>query len=180
MNFFPLVAGLFGGLSATGPMTILMERWHRQLPAPQQYSLPPKEITHQIAEKVGIGLNQDGPAAASLVLLNHFAYGSAAGILYAVVAGNGRGGLIKGSVFGVGVWLISYFGLLPAVSVLTSAKDHPAPRNLLMLAAHILWGIVVGLFVETMLEDSHRRRSALARPSTIPAQDTSDRYQYKR
>ena len=172
MNILRLVIGALGGLSATGPMTILMQRWHRELPAAEQYSLPPKEITHQVAEKAGVELEHGSEATASLVLFNHFAYGTAAGLVYSLVAGSGRNGLLRGGVFGIAVWLVSYLGLLPAVSVLTSAKDHPAQRNVLMLSAHVVWGIILGLFVETMAEDRRRNCSALTSRSPVAARDT--------
>jgi uncharacterized membrane protein YagU involved in acid resistance len=49
-------------------------------------------------------------------------------------------GPVSGAVGGLGIWLGSYLGWIPAASILKPATDHPRRRNLLMLAAHVVWG----------------------------------------
>lgn len=53
----PLLAGAIGGLIATAPMTVFMLAAHRFLPWFEQYPLPPREITEELAERVGIEEN---------------------------------------------------------------------------------------------------------------------------
>lgn len=42
------------------------------------------------------------------------------------------------------VWSGSYLGLLPALNILPPATEHPPGRNALMIAAHVVWGSVLG------------------------------------
>jgi hypothetical protein len=78
-------------------------------------------------------------------LVYHFLYGAAAGALFGAFS-PGRG-LASGSAYGVVVWTASYLGWIPASRRLKPATKHSAPRNGLMLAAHLVWGgaLAVGL-----------------------------------
>jgi uncharacterized membrane protein YagU involved in acid resistance len=49
-----------------------------------------------------------------------------------------------GATFGLGVWVASYLGLMPMLGILRPATRHPARRNALMIAAHLVWGGVLG------------------------------------
>jgi uncharacterized membrane protein YagU involved in acid resistance len=149
--------GLIAGIVATGPMTAAMILWHRRLPLAQRYPLPPREITGKIAAKAGVRdeLSESGESAATL--LSHFGYGSAAGLLYAFLTGNVTlPGVLKGILFGLVVWTASYLGLLPAAGILKPATQHPAERNFLMIGAHVIWGAVLGYFVELFEEETTR------------------------
>ncbi len=62
------------------------------------------------------------------------------------------------------VWGVSYLGLLPGLGILSSAKDHPARRSALMIAAHLVWGwVLAAMFASffSALEDPavQRRRT---------------------
>jgi uncharacterized membrane protein YagU involved in acid resistance len=45
-----------------------------------------------------------------------------------------------GAAAGLAVWLASYMGWIPAVHILEPATRHPARRNALMIAVHLVWG----------------------------------------
>ena len=53
-------------------------------------------------------------------------------------------------VYGLGVWAMSYLGWIPAVRILTPAHRHPLRRNLLMIAAHIVWGLTLSKSLREM------------------------------
>jgi uncharacterized membrane protein YagU involved in acid resistance len=166
-----LLVGALGGLSATGPMTIVMIFLHRLLPAKHKYSLPPREITVHLAEKVGMH-ELDPDARAALTLVNHFGYGALAATAYSLVQARiPVAAVMKGPLFGAMVWLVSYLGLLPAVGILVPATEHPPSRNLLMIAVHLVWGLVVGIFVETLLAEKKRTAGALLVGSPLPQKD---------
>lgn len=96
---------------------------------------------------------QDGPGRPDLpragletpgaTLLYHFVYGAVAGALFGFLCR--RRDIGAGSCFGIGVWAASYLGWLPASRVLKPASAHPARRNALMLAAHVVWGACLSL-----------------------------------
>jgi len=78
--------------------------------------------------------------------LSHFSYGALAGSEYSLL--DQRFSLpssIKGAFAGLALWVGSYLGWLPAVGILPPASQDPWRRNLLMIVAHIIWGVTIGV-----------------------------------
>jgi len=165
----PSLLGLICGICATGPMSAVMIALHRRLPGNEKYSLPPREITEKIAGSL-TGPQELAPQTRSaLSWLAHFGYGGVAGAVYA----NAPVPLtpaIRGPLFGLIVWLTSYFGLLPALGILSSADKHPVRRSGLMIAAHLVWGWTLAMLLETFLGD-RKETSAAFHTSHRPNRD---------
>ncbi|BES70232.1 hypothetical protein RE428_12500 [Marinobacter nanhaiticus D15-8W] len=134
------LAGALGGLLATVPMTIAMGRLHKRLPREEQYPLPPREITEDVVERMPVNKPRGDTSLTQLTLAAHFAYGAAAGTLWGALAPKNQRPVAGGMAFGLAVWAASYLGWIPAAKVLRPATQHPARRNLLMLAVHCIWG----------------------------------------
>lgn len=146
-----LLWGGVAGCIATAPMTAAMELMHRMLPHDEQYPLPPSEITAELTDEAGLRGRLEPEQHFALTLVNHFAYGAAAGSIYGVVAKQiPLPPVAKGIGFGLGVWTVSYLGLLPALGILRSATQHPMRRNVLMIVAHVVWGSVTGLITQRL------------------------------
>ena len=74
----------------------------------------------------------------------------------------------SGAFYGVAVWAVSYLGWIPGLHLLKPANRHPPRRDLLMIAAHLVWGTVMAagtreldrsardVFAAGRLRDSHR------------------------
>lgn len=170
MKWARVILGGICGVVATGPMTAAMVLWHRCLPAHEKYPLPPREITGAIFEKSGVSVGHEALSAATL--LAHFAYGGAAGAIYGLVpSGKVRAPIASGTVLGLCVWALSYFGLLPALGILRPAGEHPARRSALMLGAHFIWGACLCALHRLFLEDDERSTPAL-RQGVVPERDT--------
>jgi hypothetical protein len=137
-----LIAGAIGGIVGTAAMTAAMRRLHRRLPARERYPLPPREITERATPRLG----ED--ASADLTVANHFGFGAAAG---ALMTSARPPGVVGGSLWGVLVWLGSYFGWVPASGILRPASSHPARRNALMILVHLVWGSVAALTAREVL-----------------------------
>src|SRR5215216_78893 len=117
-----LCNGALAGLVATIPMTIAMEFMHRSLPPHERYPLPPREITEELTAKAGVREQLDEEEQVGLSLLSHFSYGASAGMVYAALAQKYTPSPLPGGItFGLGVWTISYLGLLPAMGILRPA-----------------------------------------------------------
>ncbi|HYG54267.1 MAG TPA: hypothetical protein VD965_03110 [Burkholderiales bacterium] len=142
MPHSPLV-GALAGLAATAAMTLAMGALWRRLPRRERYPLPPREITSTLAARTGIERHLDERQRVDATLLSHFAYGAGAGALFPVLAR--RASVPRGIAYGLGVWAASYLGWLPAMRVLRPATQHPAARNALMLAAHVVWGAMLAI-----------------------------------
>lgn len=144
------LAASIAGFAATIPMTAGMVALHQLLPADQQHPLPPQQITENAAEAAGVPLqsesSQEGTALAA-----HFSYGAAAGAGYASFAGKtGLEPAVEGALYGLAVWGGSYLGLMPATGLYKSATEEPAARNLLMIAAHVIWGAALGVIANQL------------------------------
>jgi hypothetical protein len=132
-----VLIGALAGVVGTLAMTSAMRRIHEKLPASERYPLTPREIVDESARQAGVPLANE--KAKDVTTAAHFAYGAASGALLGVA--NVMLGPMSGGAAGMAVWLGSYMGWIPGVGVLKPATDHPPRRNLLMLAAHVVWGV---------------------------------------
>lgn len=142
------VTGAVAGAIATVPMTLVMGRLHKELPPQEQYPLPPRQITEEIAERVDVRDEMGEEETAWATLAAHFAYGAAMGAAYAVMPRFvARPGLTGGVTYGLGVWSGSYLGWLPRLGILPPATEQPPRRSGLMIAAHVVWGLAFGVML---------------------------------
>ncbi|WP_019586359.1 hypothetical protein [Deinococcus apachensis] len=148
MNSF--LRSALAGCAATLPMSVwMLAAQHWLLPRRERYPLPPEQITEHAAEAVGLdAVAEKEPVLKVATVINHFAYGAAAGSLYAPLRTLPGSPVLKGCGLGLLVWTGSYLGLLPALGLLSPATEHPARRNALMIAAHLIWGGVTGVLAE--------------------------------
>jgi uncharacterized membrane protein YagU involved in acid resistance len=158
-----LIKGAVAGFLATIPMTLAMRELHRRLPSKERYPLPPRLITEQVLGPRTLRSLTE-PQRVGTTLAAHFGYGALTGALYPLIARrSGRGETMAGIVFGVGVWAASYLGWIPASGVLTPATEHPARRNLLMLASHLVWGASTALIYRAFARQGRMERMLTSR-----------------
>lgn len=160
-----IIHGVLAGVAATAAMTAAMRRLHRHLPANERYAVPPREIVQALVESPGgsSDVQHDEDASSSWTMLAHFAYGGATGALFAL---QGNRAIITGAGYGIGVWAASYLGWIPAARILVPAIRHPMERNLMMLAAHAVWGAVLAAGLREIEEaerDAFRHRGKALR-----------------
>jgi uncharacterized membrane protein YagU involved in acid resistance len=145
-----VLTGALAGLAATVPMTLAMVWMHRRLPEDEQYPLPPRQVTMNMAEAAGVVEREelDESEKSGLTLAAHFGYGATVGALYGPVAhALPLPPVASGVAYGLTVWAASYLGWLPAAGILSPATEHPARRTALMIAAHVVWGATAGALV---------------------------------
>lgn len=137
-----LFHGALSGLIATIPMTLVMRGLHALLPRREQYPLPPQQITSRMSHAAGVESGIDHPLEwEAKTHVAHYAYGAGCGAAYAMAEPLLPGSpAVKGAIFGIGVWTVSYLGWLPAAGILPPATREPAGRNGVMLLAHVVWG----------------------------------------
>lgn len=150
-----LLVGAIAGAAATVAMTAAMNCLHKRLPEEERYPLPPREITERILPQL-----TGDEAIKDIATAAHHGYGAVAGAL--IAAATPRIGLAGGAVAGVGIWAASYFGWVPVASILRPAHRHPARRNALMMAAHVVWGIVTAASIREL--DAARSATLRAGP----------------
>jgi hypothetical protein len=139
-----LVQGAIAGLTATVPMTAAMKIGADQLPRHERYPLPPRLITKELARKSGVSHDLTESEVLALTIAAHFGYGATMGAAYSAMTPPKWTGPLTGIAFGLRVWASSYLGALPGLNLLRPATKHPARRNALMIAAHVVWGSALG------------------------------------
>jgi putative membrane protein len=81
----------------------------------------------------------------AITLFLHFVFGATAGLLYGAMEEKVPvSHAVKGPLAGMVVWTGSYLGWIPALGILPSATEQPRRRNLLMIVAHLIWGLTLG------------------------------------
>jgi hypothetical protein len=166
-----LVGGL-AGLLATAPMSVWMLLGQRVLSWRSQEALPPAKITHEVLRSVDVHDDLSPRQEAVLVAVNHFAYGSAMGAVYAPLSRSksATSAIAEGAAFGLAVWTGSYYGWLPALGLYRSPRQDTAERTALMIGAHLIWGGTAGFIVHWL---SHRELPA-ASAENAPIEHYSD------
>jgi uncharacterized membrane protein YagU involved in acid resistance len=113
--------------------------------------MPPEEISERAVERVGEHVDRPQEASRQVVdflaPVAHVAFGVAAGALFDVLSRQLRPPLapvLQGTLFGIAVWLVSYFGWLPALRLMPPAHRDQPGRQPAMLAAHLVYGAVLG------------------------------------
>jgi hypothetical protein len=139
-----LVTGAAGGAIATVAMSAVMVAGDRMGLMGEQ---PPTAITRTALRDAGV----DRPAEPANVVapFAHLAFGAMAGLIYGLLRGvvrRGTGGLL-GMIFGLGVWVVSYNGWIPALGILPPPEDDRPGRPAVMLVAHLVYGFVLGRLV---------------------------------
>lgn len=143
--------GSLAGLIATGPMTVFMLATQRFLPKGQRYALPPEIITEDLARRTHVRWHMNKTQILVATLISHFGYGAAMGALYNPLEKKvPLPAPVKGIIFGLGVWAASYLALLPLARMSESGQREPGRRNLMMIAAHIVWGSTTGVLAKVL------------------------------
>jgi uncharacterized membrane protein YagU involved in acid resistance len=145
--------GALAGLVATVPMTLFMLATQRFLPRGQRYDLPPEIITKELAHRAHIRHHMNKKLILGATLASHLGYGATMGVLYGPL-GRRRPLLATGQgvLFGLVVWAASYLGLLPLLGMSESGHREPVRRNLMMIAAHVVWGSVMGATASVLMQ----------------------------
>lgn len=135
-----LVRGGLDGLVAAGAHTAVMYAGKATglLQTP-----PPKEITHRAGEETGAHPRKEGEGAFTLSWLGaHVGFGVICGVVFTILRRliPGRT-LFPGIVFGLGVWGVSYLGVLPALGLYPDPAEDSDSRTAVMIAAHIAFGL---------------------------------------
>lgn len=151
-----ILLGALCGLFATLPMTGVMKLLH-VWPRRQKSELPPHRITQRVLAGLGVRHRLEEEEQVAATAAAHLAFGAAAGALYAPLEERVPGPeAIKGTVFGILVWLISYAGWIPKAGLMPHAKHQSRQQNWMMFMAHIVWGVVLGMSLR-WLRDGARR-----------------------
>lgn len=102
---------------------------------------PPRKLTRRVLDRFGFRVR--GKKLDATTLVAHAGYGVATGILYAMIPGR-RAPVMRGTVFGLGVWAASYMGWIPALGLMSRPKNDRPGRPTSMILAHLVFGATLG------------------------------------
>jgi uncharacterized membrane protein YagU involved in acid resistance len=149
-----LASGAVAGVIATVPMTIVMEVLRRALPPAGRDPLPPRRVILGLARKLGLARHMDTTEREGLTWAGHFGYGAGTGAAYGLLDPALKKGIphpaCRGAAYGLGVWLLSYFGWLPAVGITSPQFRRPLRGNATLVLSHLVWGATTGLITERL------------------------------
>ncbi len=167
-----VLAGMVGGLAATVPMTAAMELMHQALPASEARPLPPRRIERRLTGAGGARRGLGEAEHVALTTLLHFGFGGAAGAVYGAASPHLPGPpIVKGAGFGLALWASAYLAGLPALGLERSALREPAGRNGLLLAAHVVWGAVLGALTERLRRERDEDTAATTATTRTEARE---------
>lgn len=132
-----MAEGAAAGALATGAMTAFMRGAQK---TGALGKLPPRIITENALDAAGVERTREEEQALGMV--NHFLFGAGAGVLYALLSRrfSEHPTLVGGTLFGSAVWLVSYWGWVPALGIMPPPpKDRPG-RPTAMVIAHWVFG----------------------------------------
>lgn len=127
--------GGVNGLVATAAMSAF-------LLGAQRLGLLEKQPPRIIVESLAPDLTEEEERTTALGA--HLGYGTAGGAAYGLLSRIVRPGVASGTAFGLGVWAASYEGWLPWLGILPPAHRDRPRRRWTMLAAHVVYGAVLG------------------------------------
>ncbi len=100
----------------------------------------PHEIAYRFHEKTGLPQHP-------VWGLGHYAYGAASGTVFFALRRFLPGPpLLGGLLYGLGVWAVSYLGLMPKLGLYPKPSWDKPSRRRTMIAGHAVFGLVLGAF----------------------------------
>ncbi|MFI5285168.1 MAG: DUF6789 family protein [Candidatus Dormibacteria bacterium] len=145
-----LLRGAVAGTVATAPMSAVMM-------GAKQFGLmggmPPEKITAKVLKRSGIRPSSEQQDALATVL--HFAFGTAAGAAFGVVAPKRAIARVPlGMAYGASIWGVSYMGWVPAFGIMPPSHRDRRDRQMVMFAGHLVYGAVLAILVGRRADQS--------------------------
>ncbi len=138
-----VLRGMGGGVVATAAMSAVMLAAQK---AGFMGKLPPEKITEAALDTLHVDRKESTEDA--LTTVAHFAYGIGCGGLFgwlhAKTTSADLSPAMKGVTFASVIWLVSYFGWVPALGIMPRPQHDQQGRPTSMLVAHWVFGGVLG------------------------------------
>ncbi len=146
--------GGFAGLIATLLMTVIIAIARRLglLRTP-----PPEQITANATRHADASPDKGTPGWTAGWLTAHFSFRTGWGVITAsVIRVLPRSSLAGGAILGIFIWLINYCGILPALHLYPPPQDDTRTRRLVMIVAHLVYGISLVRIIRRLFGADHR------------------------
>ena len=107
---------------------------------------PPKQVTVAMLAKLGLDPDEEDERNVASTLA-HLGFGASMGSLFSVARARLHPpgpAVLHGLAYGLGIWAVSYNGWIPALGLLPQPERDRPGRQSVMLAAHLVYGGVLG------------------------------------
>jgi hypothetical protein len=103
---------------------------------------PPRQVARNLEEGLGVRDNLSRPAFEASWVIQHVAYGMAAGVAYEPLRGRIPLGepIPAGLAFGTALWAAGYAGWAPALGLTPPPTREPARRIATEIVTHLIYG----------------------------------------
>ena len=148
-----LLYGAVAGVNGAACMSVLRLAMRR---AGIIEKMPPQVVEDWLARR--IGLEPPGGSAGHHVAdhVIHLGIGATAGAMYGALTATRRPTYTSGLLHGLTVWSVGFVAMIPNIGIARSAADADTGENVVNVAAHVVYGLVLALLVQAM-RDQHRR-----------------------
>ena len=140
-----VLRGAVAGLAGTAAMSAAMAVAKAAGPMPGENR--PRKVGRHFEEAVGVREELPREVFEASWVGQHFAYGAAAGAVYALA--RRRVGLREpvpaGPLFGAALWAFGYAGWLPVTGLYPPPTDEPGRRVATLIAAHLIYGTATAM-----------------------------------
>lgn len=138
------IEGAVAGAAATVPMSAVM---YGSMRAGLMGEYPPVVIADAALDAAGA--HRDHETDELVATVAHLGFGAVAGAIFGLVRQARLPGSpeLQGILFGLGVYAVSYNGWIPALHILPEPEDDRPGRQPSMVAAHVVFGAVLGSLV---------------------------------
>jgi hypothetical protein len=160
-SFSRVAPGVIAGAMATLAMSSVMI-WARRAGVMRR-DYPPRRITRKFLKAVADEPSR--PALNAVTTLTHFGYGVAGGGVYSALTAKPRNPVVAGALYGLAVWAVSYWGWVPALRIMPPPDDDQRGRVGTMVAAHVIYGAVLGYCESRLRNQVHGGRSRVNEPA---------------
>ena len=108
----------------------------------------PEQITDRVLQRIGLAADvQSGTARDALAAGNHLTFGAIGGVCFALLARRVPRSVppvAAGIAYALLIWTVSYAGWAPALRLMPPPEEDEPARPVLMVAAHVVYGAVLG------------------------------------
>ena len=113
---------------------------------------PPRTVSRNAEEAAGVYEPLPQPAFEASWVGQHFAYGTAAGMVYALARKQWKlaDPVPAGPLFGVALWAFGYVGWLPATGLYPPPSAEPMRRVATLIAAHLIYGTATAVMLHRL------------------------------
>lgn len=157
------IYGAIGGVTGAACMTVLRLAAQRSSGIDM---MVPQAVTERLAEAAGIDAPGGHGGQQATIQALHLGYGFLWGGLYGLIFGKGQpaGWLGTGALYGLGLWVLGFFGLVPLMDAARPAWRTRPAENTVNIGAHLLYGAVTAFVLEQVArQPAHYPGSRLLR-----------------